>query len=133
MPAMMQGPTKSPSPPRMAASTPRIGAIAPSKVKATTMKGLAPPMQATARPKTPKVPMPSQASQGPKAATGVMNRSNRAFGKQQRKIRNALNQQAGDPQLKTGLPSQPVAGAAAGGAPQTPGASSIAADTDAQY
>lgn len=133
---MVTGPTKAPAAPRMAASTPRIGAIAPSAPKmATPPRGsLAPPMkQALARPKTPKAPMPSPAAQGPNAAAGVMNRSNRAFGKQQRKIRNALGNQAGNPQQRTGLPTAPIAGNAAGGIPQTPGASSVAADVDAAY
>jgi hypothetical protein len=88
---------------------------------------------ALARPKVPQVPKPSPANQGPQSGTGAMNRSNRAFGKQQRKIRNALNAQAGNPQNRSGLPTQPIAGSAAGGMPQMPGASSTAADIDAQY
>lgn len=109
--------------------------MAPGRAISTPMKGgLAPPMGAAlARPKTPRVPMPSPANQGPKPGAPTMARSNRAFGKQQRKIRNALGAQAGNPQNRAGIPAQPIAGNAAGGVPQTPGASSIAADQDAQY
>jgi hypothetical protein len=135
MPSMMSGPTKAPAAPRMGASTPRMRPMAPGKATPPPMKGgLAPPMSAAlARPKVPKVPMPSAASQGPKPGAPTMARSNRAFGKQQRKIRNALGAQAGNQQNRAGIPAQPIAGNAAGGIPQTPGASSIAADQDAQY
>jgi hypothetical protein len=133
---MVTGPTKAPAPPRMAAMTPRIQPTAMPKAPTQPMPkgGLAPPMKAAlARPKVPQVPKPSPANQGPQTGTGAMNRSNRAFGKQQRKIRNALNSQAGNQQNRGGLPTQPIAGAAAGGMPQAPGASSQAADVDAQY
>lgn len=108
-----------------------------SKVKMSQppRASIAPKMSAPLlRPKTPKVPLPSAAAQGPnQAATAVSNRSNRAFGKQQRKIRNALGAQAGNPQQRGGIPSQPIAGNAVSAMPQAPGSSSIAADQDAQY
>jgi hypothetical protein len=136
MPGMMQGPTPVPKPPAMRASTPRLQPVAPKKAPTTAIPrgGLvAPATKALVRPKAPKMPMPSRANQGP-GQQGAADRSLRSFGKQQRRVRMALNKQAGDPQYRTGLPQNPMAGNPASGAlPQTPGASSVAIDQDATY
>lgn len=139
MPGMMSGPTpigRGATPPRMPSSTPRMAPQPQSKVQSTPFKGgLAPPAaKGLARPKTPKVPLPSQANQGPAASTNkATNRSIRAFGKQQRRVRKALGAQAGNPQQRAGLPAQPMAGNAFGAMPQTPDSASIAGAEDATY
>jgi hypothetical protein len=111
--------------------------MAPSKVPVAKAAkgGLVPAMpKALARPKTPNVPLPSKANQGPAASENKRtNQSVRAFGKQQRRVRKAMGAQAGNPQQRAGLPTQPMAGNAFGSMPQTPDASSIAGSEDATY
>lgn len=134
---MVSGPTKAPAAPKMSASTPRVGSISP--IKAPTVSpprgGLAPPMsKALARPKTPNVPLPSRANQGPNASGNKRTaQSLRAFGKQERKIRNAMNAQAGNTQTRAGIINQPMAGNAASSLPQQPDSASGAITQDATY